>query len=205
MFLPPRKATPAQWKDWKLPSAVTMVKHILEGYRVPGVVIKRGVEEGEEPSYSVVNLWDSVEASQDMKGVPLKGDVHNPTETSDNMHEVRNVTSEEAKQEARKSGMSLSKQQLHAPLARHTQSTRSKTAVSKQPEGDDTDGATAAGAWHGSDSGSESEDDVDSIVDHNVYDIDQDLWEYKVRWSGYTPEHDSWHTEADLPTLNAMI
>ena len=61
--------------------------YVLEGDRVPaaGLVIKRGVEEGEEPSYSVVHLWDSVEASKDMKGVnvPVKGDIHIPTETSD--------------------------------------------------------------------------------------------------------------------------
>jgi hypothetical protein len=61
-------------------------------------------------------------------------------------------------------------------LARHKQSTRSKTAAGKQPEGDEAKGATAAGG----DSGSESEDDVEKIVDHNMYDLDKDLWEYRV-------------------------
>ena len=92
------------------------------------------------------------------------------------------VTSDEAKQEARNSGVSLSKQQLHVPLARHKQKTRSKSTVTQQPEGDEADGDATAGG----NSGSESEDDVVYFVDHNVYDIDQNLWEYKVRWSGYT-------------------
>ena len=143
-------------------------------------MIKRGVEDGEEPSHSVVDLWDSVKASDDMKDVPVKGEICIPEDKSDNVQEVRPVTSEEVKQEARQNSVSLSKQQLHVPLARHKQ----KTAAVQQPEGDEAKGANAAGG----DSGSESEDNVEKIVDHNVYDIDQGLWEYRVQWSGYTSE-----------------
>ena len=85
VFLPPQKATPTQWKDWKPPSAATMVKPVLEGDSAPGLVIKRRAEEGKEPSYSVVDLWDSVEASESMESVPVKGDIKLPTEAINNV------------------------------------------------------------------------------------------------------------------------
>ena len=78
IVLPPPQGTPAQWKDWKLPSAVTMVKHVLDGTRVPRLAITCHAEDGEEPSYSVVDMWDSVPAITDLSGIPARGRIAQP-------------------------------------------------------------------------------------------------------------------------------
>ena len=126
IVLPPPQSTPTQWKDWKLPSAVTMVKHVLDGTRVPaaGLTITRHTEDGEEPSYSVVDMWDSVPDTADLSGVPAPTGMQMPTDMSDNVTPVRQSSDAEVKHDLSKRGDSLSKQHLHVPLARRKQPKR---------------------------------------------------------------------------------
>ena len=50
VFLPPPNANPSAAKNWKLPSAIEMVKHVLNGDRIPGLVVQRPAEEGARPT-----------------------------------------------------------------------------------------------------------------------------------------------------------
>ena len=120
IVLPPPRCLPVEGRQWKLPSAVTMVKHVLDGTRVPGLAITRHTEDGDEPSYSVVDMWDSVPATQDLSGIPAPEGRLMPTDMSDNVLAVKESTDAEVKDDMKRRGDSLSKQQLLIPLARRS-------------------------------------------------------------------------------------
>ena len=127
---------------------------------------------------------------------------------SDNVTAVRQSSDAEVKDDLRKRGDSLSKQQLHVPLARRKQPKRaSAQSEAKEAEADESPVNTSKTSLIPETSSDEEAEDVERILDHNVYDAESDLWEFQVRWQGYGPEsdRDSWHQESDLPHLTEMI
>ena len=60
VFLPPPRKERLQ-NTWKLPHAADMVKHVLNGDRVPGMIIARAPEPGEEPGPFIIDLWADAE------------------------------------------------------------------------------------------------------------------------------------------------
>jgi hypothetical protein len=206
IVLPPPCGMPEKDKQWKLPSTVMMVKHVLDGTRVPGLVITQNAEDGEDLSYSVVDMWDSVPATQDLSGTPVPEGRLMPTEMSDGVLAVRQSTDAEVKDDFKKRGDSLSKQQLHVPLARRKQPKRAAApSIAEDAEAEQSPAKTSTLTLIPETSSDEEAEEVEKILDHNVYDTESDLWEFRVRWQGWGPEADSWHQESDLPHLSEMI
>ena len=51
----------------------------------------------------------------------------------------------------------------------------------------------------------QEDEEIEAILEHQLYDPDNDLWQFKLRWKGLGSKFDSWHLEADLPQLSEMI
>ena len=117
-----------------------------------------------------------------------------PTEMSDNVLAVRESTDSEVKDDVKRRGDSLSKQQLHIPLARRKQPKREAApSVADEAEAEQSSAKTSTPTLIPETSSDEEAEEVEKILDHNVYDAESDLWEFQVRWQGWGPEADSWH------------
>ena len=71
VHLPPRKAMPVELARWKMPSHATMVKHVINGDRIPGVVVQKR-DESEAPSVTFLDNEDEEEIAEPSQRSSIK-------------------------------------------------------------------------------------------------------------------------------------
>ena len=85
VFLPPSKAVPVNALKWRLPPAIQMMKHVLQGDRVPGMVVQRQPKESEQAVPTIVDLWHDAVPTESLTGHGPLAEYVVPTQTTDNV------------------------------------------------------------------------------------------------------------------------
>lgn len=169
VFLPPPRATPTDMKSWKLPSNIEMIKHVLNGDRVPGMVVQRPPDsaDGERTDPSVINLWEDAESEKLSSSAPLK-DYNVTDDTADNMAQQPDVAKVGTTVDPHEPGSSMYTQHDPKPLKRRSKATATDADKEKIAEQQATDEPVDEDAYIGLPDVYNPPEEIDSELWHRA-------------------------------------